>query len=138
MQAEGAAERVEFSTVETVVADLKSLAILLCIVAVVGPALFWRSADPPAGRSTLLFALSFTALLAGVLILCTPMMLFHAGRGVADADGLRYKPLLRRERHLRWSNLERLRWTIVGDFRGGGARIVLSWHKLDQESRRSL
>src|SRR5688572_17812998 len=127
MPDEGAADRVEFSTVETIAGDFKSLSVVLCILAVVGPCL---RAGSPGGQSTLSFALMFAALLAGVMVLCAPMMVFHAGRGVADAEGLRYKPLLRRERRLRWSDLERLRWSPDGDFRGGGTRIVIHWHKL--------
>lgn len=137
MQSAGTADHVAFSTLDKDIASLKEMAGVSGLISVAVTTFMLLVGDRPAGWTLLAFILFLTGLFSTYFILLGLVTSVAAGRGVADVEGLRYKPLLRRERRLRWTDLERLRWTTVGDFRGG-TRVVIPWRMLDRTSRETL
>ena len=139
MEPKGAVDHVAFSTVGHGVTGLKQMAAFLGVFAVATPVILHFFHARPAGGGTILVPiLGLAGLLAGIWLLLAVVTAAATGRGVADAEGLRYEPVLGRPRRLRWADLERLRWSAAGDFRGGGTRIVIAWQMLEPASRAAL
>ncbi len=133
--------RVEFSTVPRVVSELKGLATVFAVITVVAAILTWSTGGRFTATGSALHHFMAAAAICFVIptLVIALFTLASAGRGVADAEGLRFKPLFRRERALRWASVERLRWSQIAELRGGGGeRVVIPWHMLDRERRASL